>query len=91
MIIGDNEEMVKVIVFESNIKEYYVLCLLEIKVEMIKKLKEKYGIVVMVGDGINDVFVLVIVSIGVVMGEGIDVVLEIVDVVLMKNELFCFF
>lgn len=52
----------------------------------------------MVGDGINDVLVMKEVSIGIVMGGGIDVVLEIVDVVLIYNcliellgmiELFC--
>lgn len=38
----------------------------------------------MVGDGVNDVLVLVVVDLGIVMGVmGIDVVIEIVDVVLM--------
>lgn len=41
--------------------------------------------VVMVGDGINDVFVFVIVDVGIVMGGGIDVVIEMVDVVLLKS------
>lgn len=39
----------------------------------------------MVGDGINDVFVMKVVSIGIVMGSGIDVVLEMVDVVFIYN------
>lgn len=39
---------------------------------------------VFVGDGINDVFVIVWVDVGIVMGGlGFDVVIEIVDVVLM--------
>lgn len=41
----------------------------------------------MVGDGINDVLVMKVVVIGIVMGSGIDVVLEIVDVVLIYNYL----
>ena len=61
--------------------------LTETKVETIKKLKEKYGTVAMVGDGINDAPALATSSIGVAMGEGTDVALETADVVLMKNEL----
>lgn len=44
-------------------------------------------LLVMVGDGINDVLVMKVVVIGIVMGSGIDVVLEIVDVVLIYNYL----
>lgn len=47
---------------------------------------------VMVGDGINDVFVLVIVDFGIVMGGvGIDMVMEIVDIVFMVDNLEKFF
>lgn len=44
-------------------------------------------LLVMVGDGINDVLVMKAVVIGIVMGSGIDVVLEIVDAVLIYNYL----
>lgn len=37
----------------------------------------------MIGDGINDVFVLVLVDVGFVIGIGIDVVIESVDIILM--------
>lgn len=87
MITGDNEQTAKAIAAESNIKEYYASCLPETKVETIKQLKEKYGTVAMVGDGINDAPALATASIGVAMGEGTDVALETADIVLMKNEL----
>ncbi|WP_020061152.1 heavy metal translocating P-type ATPase [Bacillus sp. 123MFChir2] len=87
MITGDNEQTAKAIAAESNIKEYYASCLPETKVETIKQLKEKYGTVAMVGDGINDAPALATASIGVAMGEGTDVALETADVVLMKSEL----
>ncbi|MEN1938138.1 heavy metal translocating P-type ATPase [Paenibacillus sp. 102] len=87
MITGDNEQTAKAIANESNIKEYYASCLPETKVDTVKQLKEKYGTVAMVGDGINDAPALATASIGVAMGEGTDVALETADVVLMKNEL----
>lgn len=87
MITGDNKQTAKTIAAESNIKEYYASCLPETKVETIKKLKEKYKVVAMVGDGINDAPALATASIGVAMGEGTDVALETADVILMKNEL----
>lgn len=41
----------------------------------------------MVGDGINDVLVFVKVDVGIVIGSGMDVVIEFVDIVLVKNDL----
>lgn len=87
MITGDNEQTAKTIAAESNIKKYYASCLPETKVETIKELKEKYGVVAMVGDGINDAPALATASVGIAVGEGTDVALETADVVLMKNEL----
>lgn len=42
----------------------------------------------MMGDGINDVLVLVYVNVGFVIGMGIDVVIESVDVMLMCGLLY---
>lgn len=44
-------------------------------------------LVVMVGDGINDLLVLVVVDVGMVIGVGMDIVIEVVDIVLMKSNL----
>lgn len=62
--------------------------LFEDKVVFIEKLKVEEGMVVMVGDGVNDVLVMVKSMVGIVMGVvGLDVVLEIVDIVLMVDKL----
>jgi Cd2+/Zn2+-exporting ATPase len=87
MITGDNEQTAHAIASESSITEYYASCLPETKVQTVKALKEKYGSVAMVGDGINDAPALATASVGIAMGEGTDVALETADVVLMKNEL----
>lgn len=83
MFIGDNFIIVKVIVKEVGIDEVIVGVLLDGKVDVIKCLQSQGYKVVMVGDGINDVLVLVQVDVGIVMGGGSDVVIEIVVIILM--------
>ncbi|MBD3107979.1 cadmium-translocating P-type ATPase [Bacillus sp. AGMB 02131] len=87
MLTGDGKATAEAIAAESHIDGFVAECLPETKVEEIKKLKEKYGTVAMVGDGINDAPALATASIGIAMGEGTDVALETADVVLMKNNL----
>ncbi|WP_077296305.1 heavy metal translocating P-type ATPase [Virgibacillus pantothenticus] len=87
MLTGDHELTAKAIAEEAGIDEYVANCLPHEKVEEIKKLKEAYQHVAMVGDGINDGPALATANIGIAMGEGTDVALETADVVLMKNNL----
>lgn len=87
MITGDNQVTANAIAKDSHVHEFIAECLPENKVHVIKALKEKYGIVAMVGDGINDAPALASANIGIAMGEGTDVALETADVVLMKNDL----
>lgn len=87
MLTGDNEPTAKAIAKEAGIEDFIAECLPNEKVNHIKQLKEKYGNVAMVGDGINDAPALVSANVGIAMGEGTDVALETADVVLMKNDL----
>ncbi|MED4080370.1 heavy metal translocating P-type ATPase [Halalkalibacterium halodurans] len=87
MLTGDSEKTAAAIAKESGIDTYVAECLPETKVDEMKKLKQAYGTVAMVGDGINDAPALATASVGIAMGEGTDVALETADVVLMKNHL----
>ncbi|SEM92871.1 Cd2+/Zn2+-exporting ATPase [Mesobacillus persicus] len=87
MLTGDSNKTATAIAAESGIDTYIAECLPETKVDEMKKLKEKFGTVAMVGDGINDAPALATASVGIAMGEGTDVALETADVVLMKNDL----
>ncbi|MBT2662010.1 heavy metal translocating P-type ATPase [Bacillus sp. ISL-45] len=87
MLTGDSQNTGKAIAAESHVEGYIAECLPETKVEELKKLKEQYGQVAMVGDGINDAPALATANVGIAMGEGSDVALETADVVLMKNDL----
>ncbi|UYZ22815.1 heavy metal translocating P-type ATPase [Mesobacillus jeotgali] len=87
MLTGDSQNTGKAIAAESHVEGYIAECLPETKVQELKKLKEQYGQVAMVGDGINDAPALATANVGIAMGEGSDVALETADVVLMKNDL----
>ena len=87
MITGDSEQTARAIAKDIKLSDYISDCLPENKVEKVKELKEKYKVVAMVGDGVNDAPALATASVGIAMGEGTDVALETADVVLMKNEL----
>ncbi len=87
MITGDSEQTAKAIASESKINEFFSSCLPDEKVSIVKELKERYGQVAMVGDGINDAPALATANVGIAMGGGTGVALETADVVLMKNDL----
>lgn len=87
MLTGDSKKTADAIATETGIDAHIAECLPETKVEEMKKLREKFGTVAMVGDGINDAPALATASVGIAMGEGTDVALETADIVLMKNDL----
>ena len=57
------------------------------KVSHIQDLQDKYGVIAMVGDGINDAPALATANIGISMGSGTDIAMETSDVVLIKDDL----
>ncbi|WP_210364089.1 heavy metal translocating P-type ATPase [Bacillus sp. REN3] len=87
MLTGDSKYTAKAIAAESHVNEHIAECLPETKVEHLKELRERFGNVAMVGDGINDAPALATANVGIAMGEGTDVALETADIVLMKNDL----
>ncbi|MHC5247987.1 heavy metal translocating P-type ATPase [Enterococcus sp. LJL90] len=87
MMTGDHQGTAKVIAKEIGIQKYYADCLPEDKTNLIAAEKENYQVNAMVGDGINDAPALATASIGIAMGEGTDIAMDVADVVLIKNDL----
>lgn len=87
MLTGDGREAAASVAREANIDHYLANQLPDEKLVEIEKLKEKYGTVAMIGDGINDSPALATANIGIAMGEGTHIALDTADVVLMKNNL----
>src|SRR5690625_393437 len=59
----------------------------EEKAAIITELKGKYPVIAMLGDGVNDAPALATADVGVAMGEGTDIAIDVADAVLMKNDL----
>jgi Zn2+/Cd2+-exporting ATPase len=88
MLTGDSASTAKAIARKSGVDEYYASLLPQDKVRKIAELKQKYGHVAMVGDGINDAPALAEANIGIAMGAtGSDTAIETADIALMSNDL----
>lgn len=87
MVTGDHYATAKAVADALELDEMHADCLPEDKTKLIKEQKERYGINAMVGDGINDAPALANAAIGVAMGEGTDIAMDVADMVLMQNDL----
>lgn len=87
MLTGDNTKSAQMIAQKVGIDEFYSELLPEEKVEAIENLKQKYHMVAMVGDGINDAPALASASVGIAMGAmGSDIAIESSDIALMTED-----
>ncbi|MCX7749144.1 MAG: cation-translocating P-type ATPase [Clostridia bacterium] len=88
MLTGDNERCAKAIAEMAGVDEYYAGLLPTGKVDTLRKLREEFGSVAMVGDGINDAPAMAVSNVGIAMGAaGSDIAIEAGDVVLMSDDL----
>ena len=88
MLTGDSDEAASVIARQTKIDSVYSNLVPEEKMERVKMLKERYGTVAMVGDGINDAPALASATVGIAMGAaGTDIAMESADIVLMSDDL----
>jgi Zn2+/Cd2+-exporting ATPase len=88
LLTGDNRVVAQRLGREMGVDEVHSELLPEQKVAVVRTLRERYGHVAMVGDGINDAPALASADLGIAMGAaGADVALESADIVLMSDDL----
>ena len=88
MLTGDNERSAQAIAHRVGVDEYRAQLLPTDKVDVVRQLREQYGAVAMVGDGINDAPAMAVADVGIAMGAaGTDIAIEAGDVVLMSDDL----
>ena len=87
MLTGDNENAALKVANEIGLEKVYFEQTPQDKSDYISKLHDENRTVVMVGDGVNDVLALAKADIGIVMGSGSDIAVDVSDVVLLKDSL----
>ena len=88
MLTGDNKMAAQSVASEIGIKYVYSNLLPEDKLNLLDTIRNKFGDVAMVGDGINDAPALARANIGIAMGAaGSDVAIETADVALMQDDI----
>ena len=88
MLTGDNKLAAKSVASEIGIDYVYSNLMPEDKLNILDTIRNKFGDVAMVGDGINDAPALARANIGIAMGAaGSDVAIETADVALMQDDI----
>ncbi|MDT2847786.1 heavy metal translocating P-type ATPase [Vagococcus carniphilus] len=87
MLTGDHSRTANAVAKMIDIDHVIADCLPEDKTIFIKEQKEKLGTNAMIGDGVNDAPALANASIGIAMGQGTDIAIDVADIVLMKDDL----
>lgn len=86
MLTGDNVKTAEAVGKQAGVDRVIAGVLPDGKENVVRQLEEE-GMIAMVGDGINDAPALTRADVGIAIGAGTDVAIDVADVVLMKSTL----
>lgn len=87
MLTGDNCATAEAVASQAGIQFYEASVLPQGKADFIKRMQAEGHCVAMVGDGINDSAALAQADMGIAMGRGSDIALDIAKITIVKNDL----
>jgi len=87
MLTGDHNGVAERIADEVGIEHFHADLTPQQKADMIAMMQTEGRRVVMAGDGVNDILALAQAEIGIAMGNGSDIAIDVSDVVLMNDSL----
>ena len=87
MLTGDNEQTAKAVAEQTGITHYKANVLPAEKAEFVEELQSQGKTVGMVGDGINDSNALAQADVGIAMGKGSDIAMDVAKMTIISSDL----
>jgi Cu2+-exporting ATPase len=87
MLTGDNAETAAAVANQVGISNYKTEMLPQAKADYVNQLRKNGKTVAMVGDGINDSTALASADVGIAMGKGADIAMDVAKITLISSDL----
>ncbi|MFC6999057.1 heavy metal translocating P-type ATPase [Rufibacter roseus] len=87
MLTGDNAQTAAAVAQQVGLQHYKAEVMPQDKADFIQELQRQGQVVGMVGDGINDSQALALADVGIAMGRGTDIAMDVAKITLMHSDL----